>query len=323
MNKTVVAGGAGFIGAHLCEYLIGQGRKVLCIDNLSSGDLNFISHLINHPNFSFVQHNIVEPLDSITAEIQIDEIYNLACPASPPHYQADPIGTTLTCVVGSVNLLELAKQHKARILLASTSEVYGDPLKNPQHETDRGNVNPNGVRACYDEGKRCAESLFFDYQRVHGVSIAVARLFNTYGPSMLADDGRLIPNLINQQLQDKPMTVYGDGKQTRAFCYIDDTLSGLVKLMASTHAGPVNIGNPVEHTVLEIAELISALLDQPATLEHLPLPADDPRQRLPDITRAKKWLSWEPQTNIVDGLQATISYFSEQQKLNSVSGEVA
>ena len=323
MRTTIVAGGAGFIGSHLCDYLVKQGRNVLCIDNLSSGELSSISHLLEHPRFTFTQHNIIEPMDAITADLTIDEIFNLACPASPLHYQSDPIGTTRTCVEGSINLLELAKQHEARILFTSTSEVYGDPLQNPQHETDRGNVNPHGIRACYDEGKRCAESLFFDYHRVYGVSIAIARLFNTYGPGMLAGDGRLIPNLITQTLQNKPMTIYGDGNQTRSFCYIDDTLQGLIKLMASTHAGPVNIGNPVEHTILEIAEMIPELIGAPGATEFLPLPADDPRQRLPDISRAKEWLDWQPKTNIKEGLEATISYFSEQLYISDVSGEVA
>jgi len=323
-ETVVVAGGAGFIGAHLCTRLVGEGHTVICVDDFSSGSEAAVGHLLNHDNFTLIEHDVLEPLDEVlagTGVLQVTQIYNLACPASPPHYQKDPVRTTRICVEGTLNLLNLARTANARLLLTSTSEVYGDPLSNPQKETDRGNVNPVGIRACYDEGKRVAESLCFDYHRQYGTDITVARLFNTYGPGMLADDGRLIPNLVAQALRGEALTVYGDGNQTRAFCYIDDTLDGLIRLMNSGHAGPVNLGNPVEHTVLEMADLIREMTGTNVPITHLPLPEDDPRQRLPDITRAGELLNWSPEVALEQGLRATVDHFIEALKLPMVAGD--
>jgi UDP-glucuronate decarboxylase len=308
-KKTIlVTGGAGFIGSHLCERLLKKGHEVLCVDNFYTGRKANIVHLLKNPYFEVIRHDITFPL-----YVEVDEIYHLACPASPIHYQFDPVQTTKTAVYGSINMLGLAKRLKAKILLASTSEVYGDPTVHPQPETYWGNVNPIGPRACYDEGKRCAETLFFDYYRQHKLKIKVARIFNTYGPRMDTYDGRVISNFIVQALRGDDITVYGDGKQTRSFCYIDDMVDGLIKLMNSSDeiTGPINLGNPEEYSILELAETIIKLTDSDSKIVFKPLPPDDPRQRCPDITFAKKILNWFPTTNIIDGLQETVKYFRE------------
>ncbi len=308
LKKTVlVAGGAGFVGSHLCERLLRDGNYVLCVDNLYSGHRMNISHLMSNQRFEFLRHDITFPL-----YVEVDEIYNLACPASPRHYQADPVQTTKVNVIGSINLLGLAKRTGARILQASTSEVYGDPEVHPQSEDYWGHVNPIGIRSCYDEGKRCAETLFFDYWRQYGVSIKVARIFNTYGPRMHPEDGRVVSNFIVQALLGKALTVYGTGDQTRSFCYVDDLVDGLIRLMAtsSSTTGPVNLGNPEEVTVLQLAQKIIEVTESSSVIEYLPLPEDDPRRRQPSIGIASQLLDWTPRTTFSEGLTQTIKYFS-------------
>jgi UDP-glucuronate decarboxylase len=305
-KRVLVTGGAGFLGSHLCERLLEHGDDVVCVDNFYSGTKDNIAHLIANPHFELLRHDVTFPL-----YIEVDEIYNLACPASPIHYQHDPVQTTKTSVHGAINMLGLAKRVKAKILQASTSEVYGDPNVHPQTEEYWGHVNPIGLRACYDEGKRCAETLFFDYHRQHGLDIKVARLFNTYGPRMHPNDGRVVSNFIGQALQNEPITVYGDGLQTRSFCYVDDTIEAILRFMAtpSGQVGPLNIGNPHEHTVAELAKRIVALTCSRATITFSLLPADDPKQRQPDIRLARELLGWEPLVDIDDGLRMTIEYF--------------
>ncbi|RTM09073.1 MAG: SDR family oxidoreductase [Hyphomicrobiales bacterium] len=305
-RRILVAGGAGFLGSHLCERLLNEGHTVLCVDNFSTGRMENLRHLQGFEGFSVVRHDIVEPFD-----LPIDEIYNLACPASPPHYQLDPIHTMKTSVIGSLNLLELAVRNHARIFQASTSEVYGDPLVHPQPEAYWGNVNSFGPRACYDEGKRSAETLFYDFHKQHRLDIRVVRIFNTYGPRMRPDDGRVVSNFINQALKGEDITIYGDGSQTRSFCYVDDLIEGFHRLMYSEPAihTPVNIGNPGEFTVRELAERIVAMTGTKSKIVYQPLPVDDPRQRRPDISVAKKELGWEPTVALEDGLTSTIAYF--------------
>jgi UDP-glucuronate decarboxylase len=307
--NIVVTGGAGFIGSNLCDRLVQQGHKVTCIDNLLSGDFANVRPLMNHPNFKFISQDVSEPLNIAGP---LERIYNLACPASPPHYQKDPISTVRTCVLGAHNVLELARQKHARVLQASTSEIYGDPDVHPQPESYWGNVNPIGPRACYDEGKRCAETLFFDYRRVYGLPVKVARIFNTYGPRMQENDGRVVSNFIVQALRDEPITLYGDGSQTRSFCYVDDLLDGLELLMESGDevTGPCNLGNPREVSVNDIAQLILRQTGSRSTIETRPLPQDDPKRRQPVITRAMDLLGWKPSITLERGLRATIDYFS-------------
>ncbi len=313
MRDTIlVTGGAGFLGSHLCERLIEKGYDVLCVDNFFSSDKENIRHLLDNPYFELRRHDVTFPL-----YVEIGGIYNLACPASPIHYQLDPVQTLKTSVHGAINMLGLAKRVKARIFQASTSEVYGDPEVHPQPETYWGHVNPNGPRACYDEGKRCAETLFFDYRRQYGLSVRVARIFNTYGPRMHEKDGRVVSNFILQALRNEPITIYGDGSQTRSFCYVDDMIDGFIRLMdlEDEKVGPVNLGNPVELSVRELAENIVELTGSRSTIRFHPLPQDDPRQRQPDISLARKLLGWEPKVSLVDGLTKTIHYFD--QKLSS------
>jgi UDP-glucuronate decarboxylase len=302
----MVTGGAGFLGSHLCDKLISQGHQVLCVDNFFTGSQSNIVHLLDHAAFTLIEHDITTPL-----EVEIDRIYNLACPASPVHYQHDPVKTMKTNVLGAINMLDLAWRKKARILQASTSEVYGDPEMHPQAETYWGRVNPVGVRSCYDEGKRAAETLFFDYTRQHGVEIKVARIFNTYGPRMHPNDGRVVSNLIVQALRAEPITIYGTGSQTRSFCYANDLIDGLMALMESPveFTGPVNLGNPHEMSILDTAKLIVELCNSPSKLIFKPLPGDDPQRRKPDIELAKTKLNWQPTTGIVEGLKSTIHYF--------------
>lgn len=306
LNKTLVTGGAGFLGSHLCDRLIERGDDVLCVDNFFTGSKNNVSHLIGNSNFELMRHDVTFPL-----YVEVDRIFNLACPASPVHYQHDPVQTTKTSVHGAINMLGLAKRVHARILQASTSEVYGDPDLHPQPESYWGRVNPIGIRSCYDEGKRCAETLFFDYYRQHQVEIKVMRIFNTYGPRMHPQDGRVVSNFIVQALKGQNITIYGDGQQTRSFCYVDDLIDGMLRLMDSTadFTGPVNIGNPVEFTMLELAEKVIKLVGGNSKLIFLPLPSDDPKQRQPDISLAREKLVWEPKVNLEDGLKETISYF--------------
>ncbi|ATE62680.1 UDP-glucuronic acid decarboxylase family protein [Thauera sinica] len=305
-KRVLVTGGAGFLGSHLCERLLEKGYDVLCADNFFTGSRENILHLQGHPHFELLRHDITFPL-----YVEVDEIYNLACPASPVHYQFDPVQTTKTSVHGAINMLGLAKRTRARILQASTSEVYGDPDIHPQVESYWGNVNPIGPRSCYDEGKRCAETLFFDYYRQHKLQIKVARIFNTYGPRMHPNDGRVVSNFIVQALRNQPITLYGDGAQTRSFCYVDDLIDGLIRLMESpeTLTGPINIGNPDEFTIRSLAEQVIARTGSSSTLEFHPLPQDDPRQRQPDITQARELLGWAPATALKDGLVKTIDYF--------------
>jgi len=305
-RRVVVTGGAGFLGSHLCERLVRDGQDVLSVDNYFTGRKDNLKTLLGQPRFEALRHDVTFPL-----YIEVDEIYNLACPASPVHYQFDPVQTTKTSVVGAINMLGLAKRTKARVLQASTSEIYGDPEIHPQTEEYRGNVNPLGPRACYDEGKRCAETLFFDYHRQHGTRIKVARIFNTYGPRMHPSDGRVVSNFIVQALQGKDLTIYGDGSQTRAFCYVDDLIEGLVRLMRTPEGvtGPINLGNPHEITVRDLAERIIALTGSRARIVHRPLPADDPTQRCPDIGLARRLLGWEPSIPLEVGLERTIAYF--------------
>jgi UDP-glucuronate decarboxylase len=308
MKRILIAGGAGFLGSHLCERLVGRGHAIVCVDNFLTGRRANISHLLSHPRFRFVEHDITRPL-SVSG--RVDEIYNLACPASPPHYQRDPRYTVMVNVLGMANLLDLAKLKKARLLQASTSEVYGDPLNEEQVESDWGNVNCTGPRACYDEGKRCAESLLFDARRLYDQPVKVARIFNTYGPRMDENDGRIISNFITQGLNEQPMTVYGDGSQTRSFCYVDDMVDGLIRLMESPPnvTGPVNLGNPEELSVLRVAHRVAALLNIEPNVIFLPLPIDDPRRRRPNIARAQAVLGWKPTTPLDTGLACTIAYF--------------
>jgi len=306
-KRILVTGGAGFLGSHLCARLVADGHDVLCVDNFFTGRRDNISALIGNPRFELLRHDVTFPL-----HVEVDEIYNLACPASPVHYQFDPVQTTKTSVVGAVNMLGLAKRTRAKILQASTSEVYGDPTVHPQPETYWGHVNPLGPRACYDEGKRCAETLFFDYQRQHGVRIKVARIFNTYGPHMHPDDGRVVSNFIVQALRGEELTLYGEGSQTRAFCYVDDLIEGLIRLMASDNVvtGPINLGNPHEIAVRELAERVLALTGGTGRIVCRPLPQDDPRQRCPDIALARRVLGWQPAVTLEDGLRRTVAYFA-------------
>lgn len=305
-GRVLVTGGAGFIGSHLCEHLLDNGYDVLCADNYYSSTKDNISHLLSNPRFEVIRHDVTFPL-----YVEVDEIYHLACPASPIHYQRDPVQTTKTAVHGSINMLGLAKRTGAKILLTSTSEVYGDPLVHPQNEGYWGNVNPIGPRACYDEGKRAAETLFFDYRRQHDLSIKVVRLFNTYGPRMHPYDGRVVSNFVVSALSGRPLTVYGDGSQTRSFQYIDDLIRGMVTMMSTDHevTGPVNLGNPGEFTISELATMVLEQVGSDSTIEYLPLPQDDPIRRQPDISRAKELLGWEPTIPLADGLARTIEYF--------------
>ncbi|WP_119169271.1 UDP-glucuronic acid decarboxylase family protein [Algihabitans albus] len=307
-KRVLVTGGAGFLGSHLCERLLADGCEVLCVDNFFTGRRENIAHLMSEPYFEMLRHDVTFPL-----YVEVDEIYNLACPASPIHYQFDPVQTTKTSVHGAINMLGLAKRVKAKILQASTSEVYGDPQLHPQPESYRGSVNPVGPRACYDEGKRCAETLFFDYYRQHNLNIRVARIFNTYGPRMLPNDGRVVSNFIVQALKGQNITVYGDGSQTRSFCYVDDLVDGLVRLMNAPDevTGPVNIGNPREMTILELAQRVIDLTGSRSQVVLRPLPQDDPLQRQPDITLAKKALGWNPTIELETGLDSTVAYFRE------------
>jgi UDP-glucuronate decarboxylase len=307
-KRIVITGGCGFLGSHLCDVLIERDHEVICVDNCFTGTKRHIYHLLDHPNFEFMRHDITFPL-----YLEADQIYNLACPASPVQYQFDPVQTTKTSVHGAINMLGLAKRIRATILQASTSEVYGDPEIHPQTETYWGRVNPIGPRACYDEGKRCAETLFFDYQRQHKLNIKVARIFNTYGPRMHPNDGRVVSNFIVQSLQNKEITIYGDGQQTRSFCYVDDLVDGLVKLMNSDESltGPINIGNPREFTILELAQKTIDITGSKSKIIHKQLPQDDPQQRKPDITLAKKELGWTPIVDLDAGLRKTIAYFED------------
>lgn len=303
--KILVTGGAGFIGSHLCERLLEEGHTVICLDNFFTGQQRNIQHLIENKNFELIEHDIIEPI-----EIDADQVYNLACPASPVHYQYNPIKTIKTSTLGMVNMLGLAKRCKARILQASTSEVYGDPQVHPQTEEYWGNVNPIGIRSCYDEGKRVAETLCMDYHRKNDVDIRIIRIFNTYGPNMHPQDGRVVSNFITQAINNKPITIYGDGSHTRSFCYVDDLVDGLMRMMKQDEdTGPINLGNPNEITVKQLAEKIIELTGSDSEIEYKPLPEDDPQKRQPDITKAKQVLGWEPTTNLEDGLTKTIEYF--------------
>ncbi len=307
-KRVLVTGGAGFLGSHLCERLLNDGCEVLCIDNFYSGTKDNVAHLIGNSHFELIRHDVIFPL-----YVEVDEIYNLACPASPVHYQRDPVQTTKTSVLGAINMLGLAKRTKAKIFQASTSEVYGDPEVHPQQESYWGHVNPIGIRSCYDEGKRCAETLFFDYHRQHSLEIKVVRIFNTYGPRMHPNDGRVVSNFIVQALRGEDITIYGNGSQTRSFCYVDDLIEGFVRLMASPKhvTGPINIGNPGEFSILELAETILKMVGGGSQLVMMPLPQDDPKQRQPEITLAKEALDWEPKIKLEEGLGKTINYFRQ------------
>jgi UDP-glucuronate decarboxylase len=309
MKRILVTGGAGFLGSHLCDRLIAAGNDVLCVDNFYTGNKDNVRGLLEHPHFELMRHDVTFPL-----YVEVDQIYNLACPASPVHYQFDPVQTTKTSVHGAINMLGLAKRVKARILQASTSEVYGDPEVHPQQEDYWGRVNPIGIRSCYDEGKRCAETLFFDYWRQHQLQIKVMRIFNTYGPRMHPNDGRVVSNFIVQAIKGEPITMYGDGSQTRSFCYVDDLIEGMIRLMESPadFTGPVNIGNPGEFSMLELAELILKQVGGPSKITFKPLPQDDPKQRQPDISLAKSKLDWQPTVALEDGLKETIAYFKKR-----------
>jgi UDP-glucuronate decarboxylase len=307
-KAILVTGGAGFLGSHLCDRLLAAGHEVVCLDNYFTGTKQNVEHLVGHPRFELMRHDVTFPL-----YVEVDEIYNLACPASPIHYQHDPVQTTKTSVHGAINMLGLAKRLRCRIFQASTSEVYGDPSVHPQREDYWGNVNPIGPRSCYDEGKRCAETLFFDYHRQHKLEIKVARIFNTYGPRMHPNDGRVVSNFIVQALKGEPITIYGDGSQTRSFCYVDDMIEGFLRLMESPRelTGPVNLGNPVEFSIRELAELVLDLTGSRSRIVSLPLPTDDPRQRQPDITLARDKLGWAPSVPLKEGLRHTIAYFDK------------
>ena len=308
-KRVLVTGGAGFLGSHLCERLLNEGDEVLCVDNFFTGRRTNVAHLIGNPRFELLRHDV-----TFLLFVEVDEIYNLACPASPVHYQHDPVQTTKTSVHGAINMLGLAKRTGARIFQASTSEIYGDPQVHPQTEDYWGNVNPIGIRSCYDEGKRCAETLFFDYHRQHGTEIKVARIFNTYGPRMHPNDGRVVSNFIVQALKGEPITVYGDGAQTRSFCYADDLIEGFIRLMASDQevTGPVNLGNPGEFTIRQLAAQVLKIVGSKASIIEAPLPEDDPKQRKPDISMAQKILGWEPSIPLEEGLRRTIDYFRQQ-----------
>ena len=306
-RRVLVTGGCGFIGSHLVDRLMKEGNEVICVDNCFSGQKSNIEHWINHPRFEFIRHDIVEPL-----RVEVDEIFHLACPASPVFYQNNPIKTIKVSFQGTINMLGLAKRNKARILLTSTSEVYGDPEVHPQSEEYWGHVNPIGIRSCYDEGKRIAETLMMEYHRMHKVEIRIARIFNTYGPRMLENDGRVVSNFIVQALEGKPLTVYGEGQQTRSFCYVDDMVEGLLRLMRGSEIGPINLGNPGEYTILQLAEAVQKKINPAIPVAYKPLPSDDPRKRKPDITRARKYLNWEPKVGLDDGLIKTIADFKER-----------
>jgi UDP-glucuronate decarboxylase len=311
MKRTLVTGGAGFIGSHLCERLLQRGGEVLCVDNFFSGSRSNIANLLTNPRFELMRHDVSFPL-----YVEVDEIFNLACPASPIYYQLDPVQTTKTSIFGAFNMLGLAKRLKVPVLQASTSEIYGDPRVHPQTEEYWGNVNPIGPRSCYDEGKRCAETLFFDYRQQHGLDVKVARIFNTYGPRMHPNDGRVVSNFIVQALNGSPITIYGDGQQTRSFCFVSDLVEGLLKVMESPRGttGPINLGNPAECTMHELASLVRQKTGSPSTVELRPLPTDDPKQRCPDITKAKDLLAWSPTISLSEGLDRTIEYFRRIQK---------
>ena len=308
-KRVLVTGGAGFLGSHLCERLLSRSHHVICLDNFFTGELDNVQHLVANPRFEVVRHDVTQPFSSL----EIDEIYNLACPASPVHYQMDPVKTIRTCVLGAFNVLDLARNLGAKVLQASTSEVYGDPMVHPQPETYWGNVNPIGIRSCYDEGKRCAETLFFDYHRQYKTRIKVARIFNTYGPRMHPQDGRVVSNFIVQALNNQPITIYGTGSQTRSFCYVDDLIDGLIRLMESREelTGPCNLGRPEEFTIRQLAEQVVAMTGSTAGIITQPLPSDDPTQRKPDITIAREQLGWQPQIPLRDGLKSTIAYFAD------------
>ena len=305
-RRILVTGGAGFLGSHLCERLLHEGNDVICVDNFFTGTKENVAHLLGNPHFEIMRHDVTFPL-----YVEVDEIYNLACPAAPIHYQHDPVQTTKTSVHGAINMLGLAKRIKAKILQASTSEVYGDPVVHPQPESYWGNVNPIGIRSCYDEGKRCAETLFFDYHRQHKLRIKVARIFNTYGPRMHPNDGRVVSNFVVQALEGVPITIYGEGRQTRSFCYVDDLIDGLIRLMNTDDqvTGPINLGNPVEFSIRELAEKVLQLTGSKSVLVNNPLPSDDPTQRKPDIRLAVEHLQWQPKISLEDGLRNTIAYF--------------
>jgi len=307
-SRVLITGGAGFIGSHLCERLLDQGHEVICVDNFFTGSRRNVEHLFSNPRFEVIRHDVTFPL-----YLEVDQIYNLACPASPVHYQHDPVQTTKTSVMGAINMLGLAKRLRVPILQASTSEVYGDPAVHPQTEDYWGNVNPIGTRSCYDEGKRAAETLFFDYRRQHDLDIKVIRIFNTYGPRMHPNDGRVVSNFIVQALRGEPITIYGDGSQTRSFCYVDDLVDGMVRLMNTGHdvTGPINVGNPGEFTMLELARAVLDITGSTSEIEYRPLPQDDPKQRRPDITLAQRELGWEPTIALTAGLSRTIEYFRE------------
>jgi len=313
-KRVLVTGGAGFLGSHLCERLLAQGAEVLCVDNFFTGRRSNVVHLLDNPLFELMRHDVTFPL-----YVEVDEIYNLACPASPIHYQLDPVQTTKTSVHGAINMLGLAKRVRATIFQASTSEVYGDPDIHPQPESYWGHVNPVGPRSCYDEGKRCAETLFFDYHRQHGLKIKVGRIFNTYGPRMHPQDGRVVSNFIVQALQGRPITIYGDGAQTRSFCYVDDLVEGFLRMMATdaTITGPMNLGNPKEFTIRELADVIREVVGNRVPIIQLPLPQDDPKQRQPDITLARKVLNWEPRVQLKQGIESTVAYFEKLLSANS------
>ncbi len=314
MKRVLVTGGAGFIGSHLCERLLDQGHEVLCVDNFYTGARRNVAHLLPNSNFELMRHDVTFPLF-----VEVDEIYNLACPASPIHYQFDPVQTTKTSVHGAINMLGLAKRRRAKIFQASTSEVYGDPTVHPQPEEYWGNVNPIGIRSCYDEGKRCAETLFFDYNRQHNLRIKVARIFNTYGPRMHPNDGRVVSNFIVQALKGEPITLYGEGMQTRSFCFVDDLVEGFLRLMDTDDSvtGPINLGNPGEFTIRALAEKVIEQTGSKSKIEHRPLPSDDPQQRQPDITKARALLDWEPTVALDQGLTRTIAYFDDLLKRNA------
>jgi UDP-glucuronate decarboxylase len=319
-QRILVTGGSGFLGSHLCERLLAEGANVICVDNFFSGARRNIEHLFDHRRFELIRHDVTFPL-----YVEVDQIYNLACPASPIHYQRDPVQTTKTSVHGTINMLGLAKRVKARILQASTSEVYGDPHVHPQTEEYWGNVNPIGPRSCYDEGKRCAETLFFDYRRQHNLRIKVARIFNTYGPRMHPNDGRVVSNFIVQALLGQDITIYGEGSQTRSFCYVDDLIDGLIRLMTSADSitGPINLGNPTEFTILQLASQVIELVGSSSRVVHRMLPTDDPRQRRPDISRSQEVLGWLPRTPLAEGLACTISYFEELLRDSSIRAQLS